>query len=158
MKIGGFLIIAAVALGACSGDPQPREPDPSATPTSTATPPPMPEQATEDSPEGAAAFVDYWVDVLNYAAISADVEPLRAISDAQCHSCQSLIDSLASPPSSEAPQLPAWEIMSVEPSITEVTATIAVLEEDGRSQYTLRFQLATSPPRRLSDLRRAESA
>lgn len=92
MKIGGFLIVAAVALGACSGDPQPREPDPSVTPTSTATPPPMPEQATEDSPEGAAAFVDYWVDVSNYAAATGDVTELSRISSPDCSGCQSYID------------------------------------------------------------------
>mgnify|MGYP006153309009 CR=1 FL=1 len=40
MKIGGFFIVAVLALTACSGDPQPREPDPSATPTSMSTPAP----------------------------------------------------------------------------------------------------------------------
>lgn len=94
MKIGGFFIVAVLALTACSGDPQPREPDPSATPTSTstATPPPMPDQATEDSPEGAAAFVDYWVDVSNYAAATGDVTELSRISSADCSGCQSYID------------------------------------------------------------------
>ncbi|MGA8850675.1 MAG: DUF6318 family protein, partial [Aeromicrobium sp.] len=70
MKLGGFFIALAFALAACSSDPQPREPDPtSATrPSSTSTPPTMPAQASEDSPEGAAAFVNYWVTVSNYAA------------------------------------------------------------------------------------------
>lgn len=91
MKIGGFFIALALVLAGCSGDPQPRDPATSA-PTSTATPPPMPPQASEDGPEGAAAFVSYWVEVSNYAAATGDVDELSRISDPECSGCQSYID------------------------------------------------------------------
>ncbi len=92
MKIGGFFVAAALVLAGCSSDPQPRDPTPSATPTSTATPPPLPPQASEDTPEGAAAFVSYWVEVSNYAAATGDVDELSRISDPDCSGCQSYID------------------------------------------------------------------
>lgn len=95
MKFGGFFIALALVLAACSGDPQPREPDPTtAAPsaTSTATPPAMPAQASEDSPEGAAAFVTYWVQVSNYAAATGDVTELSRISAPDCSGCQKYID------------------------------------------------------------------
>lgn len=94
MKLGGFFIALAFALTACSSDPQPREPEPSSTaqPSSTATPPAMPAQASEDSPEGAAAFVNYWVKVSNYAAATGDVSELSRISSPDCTGCQKYID------------------------------------------------------------------
>lgn len=98
MKIGGLFIAAAMVLvlAGCSNDPQPRDPATTATPTSTststATPPLRPPQADEDSPEGAAAFVSYWVEVSNYAAATGDVDELSRISDPDCSGCQSYID------------------------------------------------------------------
>lgn len=92
MKIGGFFIALALALAGCSSDPQPREPGPTAEPVSTATPPPLPPQASEDGPEGAAAFVSYWVEVSNYAAATGDVDELSRISAPGCSGCQSYID------------------------------------------------------------------
>lgn len=92
MKIGGLFVAAALVLTGCSSDPQPRDPTPSPTPTSTATPPPLPPQASEDTPEGAAAFVSYWVEVSNYAAATGDVDELSRISDPDCSGCQSYID------------------------------------------------------------------
>ncbi len=92
MKIGGLFVAAALVLTGCSSDPQPRDPTPSATPTPTATPPSLPPQASEDTPEGAAAFVSYWVEVSNYAAATGDVDELSRISDPDCSGCQSYID------------------------------------------------------------------
>ena len=53
--------------------------------------PTMPAQASEDSPEGAAAFVKYYVDVFNYAAATGDVEELTRLSSPDCSGCQSYI-------------------------------------------------------------------
>lgn len=96
MKIGGFFIALVFALAACSSAPQPREPTatttPAPAPSSTATAPAMPAQATEDSPEGAAAFVTYWVQVSNYAAATGDVTELARISSPDCTGCQKYID------------------------------------------------------------------
>lgn len=92
MRFGGIVIAVALVVGACSGEPVPQEPDPAPTPTSTATLPAMPEQATEDSPEGAAAFVDHWVDVFNYASQTGDVDELSRLSSPGCEGCQKYID------------------------------------------------------------------
>ncbi|MET0928772.1 MAG: DUF6318 family protein [Aeromicrobium sp.] len=90
------MTVAILALlAACSSDPAPVEPDPTPT-TTTSTPsipvPTMPAQASEDSPEGAAAFVAHYVDVFNYAAATGDVEELSNLSSPDCKGCQSYID------------------------------------------------------------------
>lgn len=94
MRFGGIVLVTALVVGACSSDPAPKEPEPT-TPTTTATPavtvPSMPTQASEDSPEGAAAFVKYYVDVFNYAAATGDVEELTRLSSPDCEGCQSYI-------------------------------------------------------------------
>lgn len=51
----------------------------------------MPAQASEESPEGAAAFVAYYVKVLNYAAATGDVEELTRLSSPDCDGCQTYI-------------------------------------------------------------------
>ena len=51
----------------------------------------MPPQASEDSPEGAAAFVKHYVDVFNYAAATGDVDELSRLSSPDCGGCQSYI-------------------------------------------------------------------
>lgn len=95
MRLGGFIVVAVALLGACSSDAEPREPDP-APPTTSATPdrplPTMPAQASEDSPEGAAAFVKHYVDVFNYAAATGDVDELSRLSSPDCTGCQKYID------------------------------------------------------------------
>ncbi|MCL3819029.1 DUF6318 family protein [Aeromicrobium sp. zg-Y869] len=51
----------------------------------------MPAQASEDSSEGAAAFVKHYVDVFNYAAATGDVDELSRLSSPACEGCQSYI-------------------------------------------------------------------
>jgi len=95
MRFGGIALAAVLMLGACSGDPTPKEPTGTAskpTPTSTATPPAMPDQAKEDSKEGAAAFVSHWVEASNYAAETGDVEQLSSLSSSGCGGCKTYID------------------------------------------------------------------
>lgn len=87
------LALAAVLLAGCSGQPAPREPDSTegAGPEATATPPPIPEAATQETAEGAASFVDYYLAVLNYAAHTGDTDALRALSDDDCGSCEKYV-------------------------------------------------------------------
>jgi hypothetical protein len=96
MRFGGIVLATALALSACSSEPTPREPDPSKPTTATTTPavavPTMPPQASEDSPEGAAAFVKHYVDVFNYAAATGDVKELSRLSAPECVGCQKYID------------------------------------------------------------------
>lgn len=86
-------LLALLVIGACGGDPQPKEP--SGPTTSSATPtiavPTMPAQAKENSPEGAAAFVKHYIDVFNYAANTGDVTELSRLSSPTCEGCQSYI-------------------------------------------------------------------
>lgn len=96
MRFGGIVLVTALTLGACSSDPRPDEPEPGATTTTAAAPsvalPTMPPQASEDSPEGAAAFVAHYVDVFNYAAATGDVDELRRLSDPTCDGCERYAD------------------------------------------------------------------
>jgi hypothetical protein len=93
MKIGGFFIALALALTACSGDPEPRSPSPTTPPsaTSTATPPAMPAQASEDSPEGAAAFASFWIESLDHALATGSTDVLAQASADECDGCQAYI-------------------------------------------------------------------
>jgi hypothetical protein len=81
-----------LTLGACSSDPEPKEPKRTATSaTPTATPPTMPAQAKEDTPEGAAAFVKHYIDVFNYASNTGDVKELSKLSSDTCTTCQNYV-------------------------------------------------------------------
>lgn len=89
-----MVLTAALLVGACSSDPAPKEPagTPSASSQApTAAPPTMPAQAREDSPEGAAAFVVYYIDVFNHAARTGDVTELSKLSSPDCTGCQRYI-------------------------------------------------------------------
>lgn len=88
MRFGGIVLAVLLTLGACSSDPEPKEPKRTATSaTPTATPPTMPAQAKQDTPEGAAAFVKHYIDVFNYAASTGDVEELSRLSSPDCEPC-----------------------------------------------------------------------
>lgn len=88
-----YLALTAVLLAGCSGKPAPREPDStgSASPEATATPPPLPEAATQETAEGAASFVDHYLDVLNYASQTGDTTLLQAVSRTDCDGCTDYI-------------------------------------------------------------------
>src|SRR5665811_2149188 len=83
---------SALALVGCS-DPAPIEPNgpaTSATPTQVA--PTLPEAAKDDSEEGAVAFVKHYIELLNYASDTGDVERLREASDPKCGGCNSYVE------------------------------------------------------------------
>ena len=83
---------SALALVGCS-DPEPIEPNgPSTSATPTQVAPTLPEAAKEDSEEGAVAFVKHYIELLNYAANTGDVKPLRNASDPDCEGCSSYIE------------------------------------------------------------------
>ncbi|MFI5428285.1 DUF6318 family protein [Aeromicrobium sp. UC242_57] len=99
MRIGTTVLATLLLLGACTSEASsPKQPTDSPTSSGSATPtataPTMPEQATEDSPEGAAAFVKHWVDVFNYAAQTGDVAELERLSSPDCTGCQKLHHAL----------------------------------------------------------------
>ena len=95
MRFGGMVLATVLALSACTSDPAPRKPSPGASSASaspTRAVPTMPPQASEDSAEGAAAFVHHYVDVFNYAAATGDVDELTRLSSPDCDGCQRYIE------------------------------------------------------------------
>lgn len=89
-----YLALAAVLLAGCSGDPEPKEPDSTTSPSPTTTPPPLPEAATQETAEGAASFLQHFVDLLNHASLTGSVEGLRRISAETCTSCSKLVAAI----------------------------------------------------------------
>ncbi|UNK45115.1 DUF6318 family protein [Arthrobacter sulfonylureivorans] len=117
VRITIFLIsAAALALSACTG-PAGAEPSaspapvaselaigsPTPSPTSSATAtykpasedgpaenvpvPELPEAATEKTEEGLTEFSAYWLETMTYAYATGDLEPMKAISGANCTAC-----------------------------------------------------------------------
>lgn len=88
MRFGGIVLAVLLTLGACSSDPEPKEPKRTATSaTPTATPPTMPAQAKEDTPEGAFSFSRHFVDTLNFGVSTGATEPLASLSSESCSAC-----------------------------------------------------------------------
>ena len=100
--LAAITVVAALALGGCSGDDKGSSADPpSATPTpSASTTPPsdaaptLPPEARGHSEQAAIAFTKYAVDVLNYSGQTLDVRPIRAIASNDCAACRGIIATL----------------------------------------------------------------
>ena len=58
--------------------------------------PAKPEQMNEETPEGAAASVRYFLDLYRYAYVTGNTTELAAMSEDQCKFCQSAIDNATS--------------------------------------------------------------
>lgn len=88
----------SVVLAGCGGDPD-TSPDPTATtsavsttPSTPPTPsaPALPEAAMANTKAGAIAFVRHYVEVQNYASVSGDTQPLKALATKACDSCRGI--------------------------------------------------------------------
>ena len=88
MRSIALAIAALLLLASCSDDPEPIEPKTSG----PADAPSPPAQAAQDTPDGAASFVSYYIEVLNFAAKTGDVSPLTALSSPRCDGCREYID------------------------------------------------------------------
>jgi hypothetical protein len=93
--LAGCLLVAA----GCDGDADETAPTPetespttedSTEPTTAAGPvePTLPPEAEGSSPQAAKAFVRYYVDILNYAFVTGDVQRLRFESSKDCAGCE----------------------------------------------------------------------
>lgn len=157
MRFGGIVLAALLTLGACSSDPEPKEPKPTATSaTHTATPPTMPAQAKEDTPEGAAAFVKHYIELVNYAANTGDSEPMAAASQA-CKPCQSFGDAFSEEPTDgERFAGKLWKPTKLTVGSTRdpltVRAELLVQEGRKRNPYTFNFLLTTDSPFRVRSI------
>lgn len=149
MRFGGIVLVVLLTLGACSSDPEPKEPKRTATSAApTATPPTMPAQAKEDTPEGAAAFVKHYIDVFNYAASSGNTRPLRALSStcAPCDSYATEFENTHARGDYFAKDL--WTVKNVHLDVfterIDAVVDVGATEKGRRVKYTLRF---TTPPK-----------
>ena len=95
--VAAGLVIAMTALAGCTNDPEPRFEEPAESPSaseSTSSAAAEPEPWEEKSKTGAVAFARRWVDALNEAQVSGDVERLRASSTPRCVTCRDLTAQL----------------------------------------------------------------
>ena len=97
-----LLAVAGLTIAACSGasvpgagqgsTQEPRIPTTTVTPTATVaptiTPPALPAEATQATPEGAAAFFRYFWAVYGYSYASLDTRIMRSICETTCNSCR----------------------------------------------------------------------
>lgn len=98
--------VAGLLMAGCSSNPAPAPlADPVTPPSTTVSPSPvsdasadptgppvMPAIARGTGAKSAKAFVRYWIDGLNYAAISGDTDILRRASARSCSACSAIAD------------------------------------------------------------------
>lgn len=58
--------------------------------------PVMPEAAKKETPDGAKAFVGYWVAMLSYAYETGDVSKLKALHTEECITCRTVPEKIES--------------------------------------------------------------
>jgi hypothetical protein len=102
-----LIVAGAVVLAGCTGDdPEPTPTTTSSAPTSstsepttsepTVAAPEIPAEAAAQTPEGAAAFTGYWIDLMNHAYATGDTQPLEAITSPDCTECRGFVTDLQS--------------------------------------------------------------
>ncbi len=138
-------------LASCSDDPEPIEPKTSV--SGTPTEPVLPNSAREDTPSGAANFVDYWVSTFNYGAQTGNVE-LMLSHAGDCEPCKAYAkDFRQLAPSNRATE-PVWRLSNVSVSADrdpiEVEADVEITNE--RDPSTLVFVLNDRAPFELTDI------
>ncbi|NLC98075.1 MAG: hypothetical protein GX678_03230, partial [Actinomycetales bacterium] len=92
-----LVVVLCFGLASCgSGSAEPdASAKPSASPTPTATPPTKPANWNEPTPEAAADFVGYWIDVFNFAYATGDLTELKKISGPDCEACNVAIEVIS---------------------------------------------------------------
>lgn len=131
----GLVALCLLAVVACSSEEEPEPLPPVAAPSASPTPPAIPSEAVPDTPQGAAAFARFYLELLNQAFAEGDATTVRALSDPGCGTCMNLIGAIEEKPSlgerveggdyevvfAEAPPVEAGDvIVDVRYSLTEV--------------------------------------
>ena len=90
-------VACAFVLAGCGGDPKadPTTSPTSSSPSATPSPPVMPDAAKANTKAGAVAFVKYYIELINHAQATGDVEALAAVEDRACESCKHARDALS---------------------------------------------------------------
>ena len=94
MRLFALAIAALLLLSSCTDEPAPIEPKSSPTAKSPAIAPALPSEATKETPDGAIAFVNHWINVLNFAVNTGAVEKIRDLNDPKCKGCRSYEDQV----------------------------------------------------------------
>lgn len=80
----------STATASVSETTEPPIESPSAEPTATSALPPLPAEATENTPEGAEAFIRYYFDVANQAFTTPQSGLIPSLANDDCESCADL--------------------------------------------------------------------
>lgn len=93
------VVLLSAVLGGCSSqaeEPPPLPPAPTTSPTPVVLP--LPSEAAAETPQGAAAFTKYYLELLNQAFRTRDASAVRRVSDPGCGGCSNLIGAIEEPP------------------------------------------------------------
>lgn len=112
-------VVALLLLSACTDEPDdtptaptfaaPSTTVPKPSPSESAEPstaesttpalaaPALPAAATEETPEGAAAFAEWWFETLNYATATGDTDGFRTTYTDTCTSCEGFAQQVDEP-------------------------------------------------------------
>lgn len=96
--LAGLATLVLLGASGCIGDDPdpdvrtspPSPPTPTVSPTPTLAAPTIPPAAQEHSAAGAAAFVRYWIALVNEAAITGATDTMRAGATPTCSACSAL--------------------------------------------------------------------
>jgi hypothetical protein len=94
IRAAAAVLCVVVALAGCSSDPEPQPLPPIGTSSPSPVALPLPSEAAAETPEGAAAFARYWMQVLETALAKGDATQLRRLSDEGCGGCNNLIGAV----------------------------------------------------------------
>jgi len=160
VRVIAIFLAAALLFAGCTED-KPKEPDPTSKPTPTATVPPMPAQGQDNSPEGAAVFVSYYIALFNHAAATGDTAPMRALSS-NCEGCTKYADSFEAT-YSRGDNIPGklWDLRTrnvrVYEDSVDVLTTIRMIEEGKPVEYRVGFVLPVKPPYKVKEIFKGDS-
>ena len=136
-------LVTALLVSSCNDEPQPRFERPTETPSpseSTSSAAAEQEPWEEKSKAGAVAFARHWIETLNDAQVSGDVEALKTSSSDKCVTCRDLAAQLESLyESGGRVETEGWEVLLVGPPPGSVSQS---------AEVTLRV---ARPPQRVFD-------
>lgn len=93
-RTSAALLAAGVLLVGCSSDAEPDSLPPVPSAQSSPVVLPLPTEAAAETPQGAAAFARYYMEVLANALASGDSAQLRGLSDPGCGGCTNFIGAV----------------------------------------------------------------
>jgi hypothetical protein len=143
------LVVGTSLLAACTGGGGDAEEGASEAPSSPSSPvvsssseaavPVLPDEARGDDDAAAVAFVEHWVELVNYALRTGDTAPADAMTTSQCGGCQAALSIIEDEGGSDDPELwVARSLRAAEPADTDfaeadVTVSAEIIIGSGAS-------------------------